>query len=131
MHINSLRSTKINMKRKIILIVIAIISFVGMLFFISPFFKRIINIGNIAGVIACLIIFLICVFNNKFNHIIQIIWDKPIGKFILILVSILIIAGIIMVAIFSALMIKAMNNRPKEPNILVVLGCKVNEQSLA
>jgi len=111
--------------RKTILFLFLLIALLGMIVFLLPMRKGIINIGNLSGFFACLCAFLILNFFQKFEKAVKLIWDKPVGRIILLFVSILIIAGIIMVSIFSVLMLKGMGNYPKEPNVVVVLGCKV------
>ena len=61
----------------------------------------------------------------KFCGILSKIWGHGAGKFGLIFVSTLILAGIIYVGILSILMYKAQENRPEKANIIVVLGCQV------
>ena len=62
---------------------------------------------------------------TKFCGIISKIWGHGAGKFGLIFVSTLILAGIIYVGILSILMYKAQENRPEKANVIVVLGCQV------
>ncbi len=67
--------------------------------------------------------------NGKLDKILRYyikkIWGHGAGKFGLIFVSTLILAGIIYVGILSILMYKAQENRPEKANVIVVLGCQV------
>ena len=68
---------------------------------------------------------------TKFCGIISKIWEHGAGKFGLIFVSTLILAGIIYVGILSILMYKAQENRPEKANVIVVLGCQVKGERLS
>lgn len=116
---------KYNLWGKIILFLILLFSVIGMIFFILPMKKGIINIGNLSGLFASFFVLIICIFENKFLKIFSFLWGKSAGRIVIIFLSMLIILGIIFAMIFSILMLRAMNNYPKQPNVLVVLGCKV------
>jgi len=123
---NSLSDNKIKWKRKITLFVIILISFLGFVVFLLPILKNIVNLGGIVGCFACAVVFFSALFFTQFEKIIMFFWGKPIGRIALIFLSILIIVGIIMVSVFSVLMLSKMSNTSKKPNVVVVLGCKLN-----
>lgn len=82
--------------------------------------------GNIAGAAVCLALLAITANFKAFCGIISNIWSHLLGKIALIAVIAIIAAGIIYVSILSVLMYKAQENNPDDPNVIVVLGCKVN-----
>jgi uncharacterized SAM-binding protein YcdF (DUF218 family) len=81
--------------------------------------------GNLLGIIVSVMLMIITANWTKFCGIISKIWGHGAGKFGLIFVSTLILAGIIYVGILSILMYKAQENRPEKANVIVVLGCQV------
>ena len=81
--------------------------------------------GNLLGIIVSVMLMIITANWTKFYGIISKIWGHGAGKFGLIFVSTLILAGIIYVGILSILMYKAQENRPEKANVIVVLGCQV------
>lgn len=95
--------------------------------FLSSF--PIICSGNIAGIAACLILLVITVCWNGFKSLVSNLFKHMYGKIIIILLSLILILGIIYVSILSILMYKAQNNTPENPNVIVVLGCKVNGET--
>lgn len=82
--------------------------------------------GNLFGIIVSLILMIITANWGKFCSIISAIWSHGAGKVGLIAVGAIIVAGIAYVTTLSILMYKAQENRPEKPNVIVVLGCKVN-----
>jgi uncharacterized SAM-binding protein YcdF (DUF218 family) len=54
------------------------------------------------------------------------IWKFTVGKILLVVLSVIILSGVVYVTILSVLMYKAQENCPDNPNVIVVLGCKVN-----
>ena len=77
--------------------------------------------GNLLGIIVSVMLMLITANWTKFCGIISKIWGHGAGKFGLIFVSTLILAGIIYVGILSILMYKAQENRPEKANVIVAL----------
>ncbi len=115
--------------KRILRIMIIIGSLLGMLTFFIPIANHIVNIGGIAGFSACAVIFFCCLFSKNLAEKLKILWINKIGKAIIIFISVFLAAGIIMISIFSFLMIKAINNSPKRPHTVVVLGCKLNGET--
>lgn len=82
--------------------------------------------GNIAGIIFSVALLVITVNFSSFRTFVSSIWFHLWGKILLIGLSTLIVIGIAYVTVLSVLMYKAQENNPDEPNVIVVLGCKVN-----
>lgn len=82
--------------------------------------------GNLFGIIVSLMLMIITANWGKFCNIISAIWSHGAGKVGLIAVGTIIAAGIAYVTTLSILMYRAQENRPEKPNVIVVLGCKVN-----
>ncbi|MBR1739936.1 MAG: YdcF family protein [Ruminococcus sp.] len=83
------------------------------------------NAGNIAGL--CLSFVLLGVTGKwqAFSGLIKKLWSSGGGKALLITCGAVIAAGIVYVTVLSVKMYRAQEDRPEEPRVLVVLGCKV------
>lgn len=95
-----------------------------LILFLTPL--PIICSGNIAGIIFCFALLVITANFNIFSSLLSKMWTHIAGKITLIFLSLIILAGIIYAAVLSVLMYKAMENEPDDPDVIVVLGCKVN-----
>lgn len=82
--------------------------------------------GNLAGIIASLILLVVTANWQSFKNLVVVLWSHGAGKAIIIFAGAFIVLGIIYVSILSVLMIRQQENKPDEPNVIVVLGCKVN-----
>lgn len=82
--------------------------------------------GNIAGILFSVASLAITVNFSGFRSFVSSVWVHLWGKILLIVLSSLIVIGIAYVTVLSVLMYKAQENNPDEPNVIVVLGCKVN-----
>lgn len=91
--------------------------------FLVPF--PIFNIGNAAGIAVCTALILITAKHSSFFAFAKKLWSCVGGKIAIVTVCTAIAAGMAYAAVLSANMYKAMKNEPEEPDILVVLGCKV------
>lgn len=91
--------------------------------FLVPF--PVICSGNLLGIIVSVTLMLITANWTKFCGIITKLWGHGAGRFGLIFLSVLIVAGIVYVSVLSVLMYKAQENRPEKANVIVVLGCQV------
>ncbi|MGN0593995.1 MAG: YdcF family protein [Hominimerdicola sp.] len=92
--------------------------------FLMPF--PIFNAGNILGISISAILLIITCNWQKFIGVISDIWSYGIGKAALIFSAVLIIAGLVYVTYLSVVMYEAQENEPEgEPNVIIVLGCKV------
>lgn len=95
-----------------------------LLIFLVPF--PILCSGNAAGIGLSVFLIIITVKFSKFKELIGNVWDKTLGKVLLIALCFAVLAGIAYASFLSAKMYNAMVNKPDEPNVIVVLGCKVN-----
>ena len=111
--------------RKAVFLCLAVFFIYLMQLFIKPIDRHIFNAGNFIGIVGCGILAFLCLLNEQVEKIIKKVWKKKIGKFITIILMVLVSLGIITVSIFSILMGIAINNQPKSPKPLVVLGCKI------
>lgn len=107
-----------------------IIEALFLIIFTSPLLKNIGNIGNIVGIIITLTLMIITIFSSKVWQIIISLWEHLAGKITLIIVFSLILIVIIWCVCVSIRMVKAFNNVPTHDTTVVVLGCKVNENSV-
>ncbi len=107
-------------------LLILCLSTLGILWFIIPIFtNRIINIGNMTGIIFCSSVFLYTLLTNQINSIISTIWAIDFGKIILIAFSLLLGIIICLVIIASSLMIHALHKEELNDATVIVLGCRV------
>lgn len=95
-------------------------------FFVFPIVSNIINPGNIAGILISGILLSVTIFHKKIFSCVSNLWCHTGGKILLILASILIISGIIYIMVLTTFMIVAKSDKPKNPDAVIVLGCKVN-----
>ena len=85
--------------------------------------------GNLLGIIFSLMLMTITAKWTEFSAFIVKLWGKTSGKITIISVSILLIACIVYACVLSVFMYKAMNNKPENPKVIVVLGCKVRGET--
>ncbi len=104
-------------------ILIAMEAFLLILFIIP---LPIICSGNVAGILFSLALLVITANFSRFSALVSYLWSHLWGKIIIVILCIIIAMGIIYVSILSVLMYKAQENNPEKPNVIVVLGCKVN-----
>lgn len=91
--------------------------------FLVPF--PILNIGNAAAIAFCTALILITEKHEAFFCFVKRLWGSLAGKAAIVAVCTAFIAGTVYAAVLSVNMYKAMKNKPQEPDVLVVLGCKV------
>ncbi|MBR6386219.1 MAG: YdcF family protein [Ruminococcus sp.] len=90
----------------------------------------IVNVGNVFGAVVSALLTAICIFPEKFRELISLLQKSTGGKIILYSAGTAVIVFAVTAVIISALMVKTMNNSPKDENTtLVVLGCKVKNGS--
>lgn len=87
--------------------------------------RRILNIGNAAGLAACIMLMLYALFMPYFNMLIGKWWQKTTGKIIISVIGVIIVLGIVLVVIMSACMIKSSCTKPAQNATAIVLGCRV------
>ncbi|MGN1411627.1 MAG: YdcF family protein [Oscillospiraceae bacterium] len=115
----------INIESTPIRVCFCIVFLIFLILFIFPVTLGIVNLGNIIGSVISLIGIFIFAFNENFSKIITHCMEKSVGKILINISSILIVFCIILAIVISSIMIFKMNNHPKEPTNIIVLGCKV------
>lgn len=106
-----------------ILFLLGALGFIG---FFVPFLKRrILNIGNLMGLVICIGIVLYAIFLPQIHRIIKLFWRKRAGKIVLVILGSGLFIAVILIIIISFLMIKAANTKPADNATVIVLGCKV------
>lgn len=98
----------------------------GFLIFLVPVFSGILNIGNISGMAACVVLFLLTLFRNRFFELFR---SNGIVRGISVTIAVLAAAFVILAVIVSVKMISAMNSMPEGNSTLIVLGCKVRGEA--
>ncbi len=86
----------------------------------------VINAGNAAGIVVSLTALLISCGWNEFITLLDAIWQSAAGKAVLTGAVLMLSVSAVYAFILSVNMLKAMRKGPEKPDILVVLGCKVN-----
>lgn len=114
------------MKCKVIQILCIGIGIVGFLWFFIPVcVGKLINIGNITGIVVSLFIFIYGLKMKTINKYITRLWKYKIGKMCLGIMGLCIAAVFLLTFILSMHMIVAVHNKPSEGETVVVLGCRV------
>jgi uncharacterized SAM-binding protein YcdF (DUF218 family) len=112
--------------RRVIFLVLGLI---GLVWFLLPYaVYRILNIGNLTGLLVSLLLFLIAVFQKQLDKAIGYLWRKGFGKVILLIVGAIISVVVILVILMSTIMIREATDKPQQNSTLIVLGCKVNSE---
>ena len=104
----------------------ALISFIMLAVFTAPCFSGIVNLGNIAGMILSGGAMAVFVFFRPFKALAGKLWERPAGRIALCSAAVIAALCIILAAVISIFMVRAMNDRPESSDTtIVVLGCKV------
>lgn len=105
-----------------------IISLILLFIFITPIPMGIFNIGNAVGIIVSGIMTGIFIFWKPFTEFVKNLWDKPTGKILISVITLLISICTVLAIVISVFMVKSADDPPPDENItLVVLGCKVKD----
>lgn len=96
----------------------------GLVMFLLPL--PVICSGNFVGIVACTALILVTALWQKFSELVVFFWSKSAGKVGLIAIGILIVVFVIYFIVLSVLMFKAKENETDNPEVIVVLGCKVS-----
>lgn len=94
------------------------------LFFVS--LPRI-NIGNIFGIFLTFLLIFATAFYKDIISISRSLWQSAFGKVIVCATYIIAISAVSYAITLTVLMLKAMNNYPKQKNTLVIPGCRVKD----
>ena len=106
-------------------IIPAVISFILLLVFIAPLFKRIVNIGNLFGMAAAGAMTLAFVFYGRTAGKLKAIWASKSGRIVLFVCGVLIVLFIVYAVTVSLFMAHSSAKRPKTADTtIVVLGCR-------
>lgn len=98
---------------------------IAIAFFVIPMTGRLYDIGNILGLAVTLVFFAATAFWEPLHKLLKAIWSKKWGKALITVFSAILSLLILYAVILSAAMVAAAVNYPKEPDAVVVLGCKV------
>ncbi|MCR4755632.1 MAG: YdcF family protein [Lachnospiraceae bacterium] len=116
------------MKKKAIqgirIILIIIVAIIGGWCMAPLVVGRIINIGNVTGIIVGTLLGCYGLFMPQINRGIVCLWTKRSGKAVLSVVVFFAAAAVILVVIESICMVAACHNVPASDATVVVLGCK-------
>jgi len=103
------------------------VSLIGIALFAMPLAVHIVNIGNLFGLFASILLLCFTVWNGRISALLDAVWTKKAGRITLIVCGVLIAAGILYCLILSICMIHAANKKTQNPpQAIIVLGCKVN-----
>lgn len=106
-------------------ILIIFLSFILCLF-IYPVFCGILNLGNIAGILICLILIAVIVFASDIKKLFTSIISTCKGRIITSIICFIVALGIGIPCILSYKMIKAADCYSEKSDTIIVLGCKLN-----
>lgn len=87
--------------------------------------KRILNIGNAAGLAVCIILMLYALFLPRMNVLIGKWWQNRVGRFFLSVAGFGVVVGVVLVIVMTVCMVKAALTSPLQNATVVVLGCRV------
>lgn len=96
--------------------------------FAMPLSVRIINFGNLIGMLAGFLLLGFAIWNRPISKLIRTIWNHHAGKIALSAVGIILLCGLTLCLVLSMMMTAAMKRKPQsEPQAIIVLGCKVRD----
>lgn len=111
---------------KMLRIFIVLLGIAFIFFFILPVFTyRILNIGNITGLLVGFLLFIYGIAFNVVNDTLKVTWRAGLFKWLMIPVMGIVIMCFLTAMIIGGMMVKTCMNKPKDDSTLVVLGCKV------
>ncbi len=108
-------------------IILALLGAAAVLIFAGQMPRGITNIGAFFGLFMSLALLFITVFFGQVKKFLSYLWKKKAGK--VFIVSFGSVIGLLCVyaVILSSLMIKEIYNAPKQPDAVIVLGCRVEK----
>ncbi len=99
--------------------------FVLLLTFFFPIFGGVLNIGNILGMIFCVVMIFVTWGNYAFMKIVNVLKTNSVGKIVVAAVPIIFVLGIVYVGFLTGLIISADKTEPEKDCTVIVLGCQV------
>ena len=95
--------------------------------FIMPMFRRVINVGAVFGFCMSLALLAVTVCWQRVRTLVKRIMENKVGKAVFL--SLCGIFGLLVIYAFvlSGIMVKAFLTSPKNPDAVIVLGCKVQK----
>lgn len=109
----------------IIRLILLLFGIIGSSGFIVPLLtRRILNVGNLAGLAVCIAVVMYAIFMTKIHHWIRIFWHKTVGRVLLSIFAAGLVAALVLVIVMTTLMIKAAYTKPAQNATVIVLGCK-------
>lgn len=116
---------KINIKLPYARLFLVGICILGILYFLLPFlYGRILNLGNVTGILVLLLLLFYGLFLPGIHEFIRKAWRKKLGKFALLTAGVITGLVILLAGIETGCMIHAATKAPAEDATLVVLGCR-------
>lgn len=103
-----------------------VIGIAGLIIFMLPVFSGVLNTGNGVGIVFSALLLIWGLNRNKADVKLNEMFSCVAGRTAIIIFICLFLAGTILIATESVLMVKAAGNQPEGDTTLVVLGCKVN-----
>lgn len=123
---DNMNESKKESKRMGIRSVLIVIGVVCVVWFMWPFlYHRILNIGNVTGIIVSTILVLYGWKMPAIHKMINVVWEKSTGKIFLSVISVCCIGVITLAIILTSCMLLASRKDVKKEATVVVLGCKV------
>ncbi len=109
-------------------IIPALLSAVLFVLFFIPITMGILNAGNGIGMLVSLTFTVVFIFWKPFKSLLSNVWNKPFGKVILILISVIMCVCIVFAVVISIFMARQIHDPPKnDSTTLIILGCKVKD----
>ena len=109
----------------IIRLILFLFGVIGCTGFIVPFLtRRIINVGNLAGLAVCAALVVYAVFMTRFHRWLRLFWQRTSGKVVLSAFGVGLVIALVLVIVMTALMVRAACAKPAPNATVIVLGCK-------
>ncbi len=110
---------------KAVRIMTLIVGSVLLMLFCIPLISRIINLGNMVGILFSTTLVFYSIFTQKINSFIKAILKRRAGKIVVISSLLVFLLMIVLILFISVFMYRVSHNEPKGDVTLVVLGCHV------
>lgn len=101
----------------------------ALLFFAPVITGRIINIGNVSGFAASVLLLCCLIFRSPLTEFVKNLRRSTAGRIAVNAVLAIAVAAVLLAAVISGFMIASLNIKPAEGSTAVVLGCKVRGDS--